>query len=305
MISPSCANGVGGRAGWQWHHQDAGSSPFDLREFMPSRIECRGDPGVGGAQQRQPFLHRAHAGRLKVLAGAARIAEPGVVGDVDQPGGAVGRGPRSRLERSPRSRSSGPTGGAPATCSVRGPGPRANPPPGTTWMPSGEPIRLVFPERHEVPLVIHAVDRARIGQREQAVARPIVAVEADRADQRRGTARRLHDDPRGPADPAQEGTGNAVSGQTTTAGPAAGAGHAFPGEVEVALEDRDRAGRGRISGPPRRCPAPAPRAGRAPGASAGPGGRCRTPPRRPAPRRRRARQRRPSAGVSASRTVSA
>src|ERR1700722_6154332 len=48
-------------------------------------MDHRADSGVRRANQRQAFFDRAYARLLEMLIGAARNAEPAVIGDIDDP----------------------------------------------------------------------------------------------------------------------------------------------------------------------------------------------------------------------------
>jgi hypothetical protein len=47
-------------------------------------IDDRRDPGIGRAQQIAAGLARPHARDLEVLVGGERVAEPGIVADIDE-----------------------------------------------------------------------------------------------------------------------------------------------------------------------------------------------------------------------------
>ena len=142
---PKRANSVAGNGPGmqrQRHRQSAGRSA----QFVAACIERRGNAGIRRAQQRQPFLHGAHARGREVLTRSGRVAEPGVVGDVHQPGRPVAAIDDLRRKRSLRSRSAAPNGGSPGTCNVRGPGPEAKPLPGITMIGSGSQSGIYSPK---------------------------------------------------------------------------------------------------------------------------------------------------------------
>ncbi len=146
------------------------TSGLQPAQLAPARVEGGGDAGVGGADQRQALLHRAEAGGRQMLPRAGGVAEPGIVGDVDQPVGPVRLVHQLRRDRSPRSRSVRRTAARPARarswdrCRTQGA-------PGTICTENGTQLGGEFAERHQVPLVVDARDRVRTGQREHAVVR--------------------------------------------------------------------------------------------------------------------------------------
>ena len=184
----------------------------------PCRIEAGRDPGIRRAHQRQALFDRAHPRRREVLTRPGRIAEPGVVRDVDEPRGPVA----ASIELSPGidrlvadQRRRPPA--SPGRRNVRGPGPPAKPPPGTTWTGSGIPARLKFAERHEVPFVVRAADCSVRQDRDQAVAGS-VARSNRTLPTKTGRPPRPGRSPPGPRRPLEQ-EGLAVSGHTTTFGP--------------------------------------------------------------------------------------
>ena len=111
---------------WRRANEASGRAPGRTVSMMPVSVQAEPradaaigvgdhrDAGVGGADQRQALLDRAHPRHGEMLVGAGAAAEPGIVGDVHQPGGPVaGCGGRSR-ERPPRSRSAGSPAAGPA-----------------------------------------------------------------------------------------------------------------------------------------------------------------------------------------------
>ena len=98
----------------QRHVDDAAHVQVEPRQDAAVAIDDCRDAVVGRADERQPLLDRAHARLVQVLTRPGGVAEPAVVGDVDQQPGPLGRPARSRPERSPRSRSAARTAAAPA-----------------------------------------------------------------------------------------------------------------------------------------------------------------------------------------------
>src|SRR5438045_7684631 len=54
-------------------------------KYPADRIDHGRNPGIGGAHQRQSFLDGADARLLQVLVGARALAEPSVIGEIEEP----------------------------------------------------------------------------------------------------------------------------------------------------------------------------------------------------------------------------
>ena len=63
---------------------DAAHVKAEHRDNSAMRVDNRRDAIIGGADERQALLDGAHAGLMEVLARAGRVAEPAIVGDIDQ-----------------------------------------------------------------------------------------------------------------------------------------------------------------------------------------------------------------------------
>ena len=87
--------------------EHAGLAEAEAGRTRPQGSTTAEMPVLAAAHQRQALLDRAHARHGEVLVGPGAAPEPGIVGDVQQPGRAGARGRPRRQERSPRSRSAG------------------------------------------------------------------------------------------------------------------------------------------------------------------------------------------------------
>ena len=77
------------QSGRQTGIQYAFEAKAELRDNTSRRINNRGNAGVSCANQRQAFLDGAQARLLQMLIGAGRDSEPAVIGQVNDPAGAI------------------------------------------------------------------------------------------------------------------------------------------------------------------------------------------------------------------------
>ncbi len=188
------------------------------------RVDGDGDPGIGGAQQRQAGLHRAQPRVVGVLGRADRAVEPGVVGDIEDElrfGRVADVAGEHRLVADQREERRGARRLHQAAAFAGGPAIGA----GDELVDAEEPPerleRQVFAERHEMRLVVAGDDLAGGIEREDRVEARIVRdhqpVVADRLARRAGEQQRCRAAGSGRSAPAPR---DAASGRTGTPIPA-------------------------------------------------------------------------------------
>ena len=65
------------------HVDGSAGIELELSQYSAVAVNCCGDAIVGSPKQGQALLDRTHARLMEVLAGARGVAEPAVVGGVD------------------------------------------------------------------------------------------------------------------------------------------------------------------------------------------------------------------------------
>src|SRR5205823_13979338 len=71
----------------QWCIQHAFGAQWKRPDHATERIDDGGYSGIGHPDQREPFLDGADTGLLKMLIGTGAVAEPSVIGEVQEPSG--------------------------------------------------------------------------------------------------------------------------------------------------------------------------------------------------------------------------